>query len=148
MEELNNQLPYENEEAILPEEDAAEEAQAEPAEVVSEEAAPEAEPDQTPAARDYAGEVQALYAARPELRGQDLPQEVAAACVGGKSLIEAYNEYACRQRSDAAALRKENRILRQNAATAARAPVRGVTRGGPTDAQPEDAFLRGFNEAW
>ena len=66
----------------------------------------------------------------------------------GANSAEAYNEYACRQRSDAAALRKENRILRQNAATAARAPVRGVTRGGPTDAQPEDAFLRGFNEAW
>lgn len=144
MEEQINQLPYENEEAILPEEPVEEVA----VEVVAEEAAPVEEPAPQPAARDYAGEVQALYAARPELRGRDLPQEVARACVGGKSLIEAYNEYACRQRADAAELRKENRILRQNAATAARAPVRGVTRGGPTDSQPEDAFLRGFNEAW
>ena len=146
MEEQINQLPYENEEAILPEEPVEETQEA--AEAVSEEAPAAAELAPAPAARDYAGEVQALYAARPELRGQDLPQEVARACVGGKSLTEAYNEYACRQRSDAAELRKENRILRQNAATAARAPVRGVTRGGATDSQAEDAFLRGFNEGW
>ena len=143
MEEQINQLPYENEEAILPEEPVEQVQEPE-----TEEAAPAAEAPSSPAARDYAGEVQALYAARPELRGQDLPQEVARACVGGKSLTEAYNEYACRQRSDAAELRKENRILRQNAATAARAPVRGVTRGGATDSQAEDAFLRGFNEGW
>lgn len=144
MEELKNELPYENEAAILPEETAeAPEAEAE----VPGEQAPMAETGEK-AGRDYAQEVQALYAARPELRGQGLPEEVARACVGGKSLVEAYNDFARRQRQDAAALRKENRILRQNAATAARAPVRGVTGGGPAASQGEDAFLRGFNEGW
>lgn len=154
MEELKNELPYENEEAILPEEETPAAAQeAAPASEVQETAAEVREPAsekpaQKPAARDYAREVQALYAARPELRGQDLPPEVARACVGGQSLVEAYNDFARRQRQDANTLRKENQILRQNAATAARAPVRGVTRGGSTEAQPEDAFLRGFNEGW
>lgn len=153
MEELKNELPYENEEAILPEEDAPAEVQASAGEGQEPEAVQEAQeapaqPVQKSAARDYAREVQALYAARPELRGQDLPPEVARACVSGQSLVEAYNDFARRQRQDAGTLRKENRILRQNAATAARAPVRGVTRGGSTEAQPEDAFLRGFNEGW
>ncbi len=143
MEELKNELPYENEEAILPEEEAPEAAP------VAEAQEPEAEePAQQPAARDYAREVRALYAARPELRGQDLPPEVTRACVSGQSLVEAYNDFARRQCQDANTLWKENRILRQNAATTARAPVRSVTRGGSTEAQPEDAFLRGFNEVW
>ena len=96
--------------------------------------------------RDFETEVQALYDARPELRGSLLPDEVAEACIRGKSLTDAYNEYAGRQRTEAADLRTENRILRQNAKAAAQAPVRGVTRGGSTNPKPEDAFLRGFNE--
>ena len=96
--------------------------------------------------RDFAAEVQALYDARPELRGSLLPDEVAEACVRGRSLTDAYNDYAGRQRKESADLRTENRILRQNARSAAQAPVRGVTRGGSTGTKPEDAFLRGFNE--
>ena len=105
---------------------------------------------ETPAVegRDYASEVQALFAARPELRGGELPQQVMLDCVGGKRLTDAYNDYAKAQRQDAAALRRENRILRQNAKAAAQAPIRGVTRGGSAAAKPEDDFLKGFNSGW
>ena len=37
-------------------------------------------------------------------------------------------------------------ILRQNEEAAAKAPVRSVTAGGSTDPEPEDLFLRGFND--
>ena len=124
MEEIRMEEVKESEEAILPEEPA--------------------EADRA----HYEQEVQALYAARPELRGEELPDEVLQACVRGKALTEAYNDFARRQRQDAAALRRENRILRQNARAAAPAPVRGVTRGGGVASQPEDAFLRGFNAEW
>lgn len=118
------------EEAILPEEDGAD-------------TAPE-----LPEGRDFDTEVRSLFSARPELRGQELPQEVLLACIDGKPLTEAYNDYAKAQRKDADSLRRENRVLRQNAKAAAQAPIRGVTRGGGTDTKPEDAFLRGFNSAW
>lgn len=105
---------------------------------------------ETPASeeRDFDAEVRELFAARPELRGGELPTEVLMACAGGKNLTDAYNDYAKSQRQDADSLRKENRVLRQNARAAAQAPVRGVTRGGGTNAKPEDAFLRGFNAGW
>lgn len=98
--------------------------------------------------RDYGSEVRALFAQRPELRGEELPEEVLQACIGGKPLKEAYEDYAGRQRKEAEELRKENRILRENAKTAARSPVRGVTRGGSVQNEPEDPFLRGFNSQW
>lgn len=106
------------------------------------------ETETAPAERDYGSEVRDLFAQRPELRGEQLPQEVLEACVAGKPLKEAYDDFARRQREEAAALRKENRILREQAKTASRTPVRGVTRGGSVHAQPEDPFLRGFNSSW
>ena len=39
-------------------------------------------------------------------------------------------------------------ILRQNEEAAAKAPVTAVTVGGGTDTEPEDLFLRGFNEGF
>jgi len=101
-----------------------------------------------PAERDYGREVRELYTQRPELRGEQLPEAVLQACVAGKPLKDAYDEFAGRQRQEADALRKEKRILREQAKTAARSPVRGVTRGGSVHAQPEDPFLRGFNTQW
>jgi len=98
--------------------------------------------------RDFEQEVRALFAARPELQGGELPDEVVLACIRGQGLQEAYSDYAGRQRRDAAALRQENRVLRQNAQAASRGPVRGVTRGGGAHTGPEDAFLRGFNQDW
>lgn len=130
-EEIITQEPQE-EEAILPEEPAEAEAEAAPAEA---EAAP-ARPQ-----RDYAAEVASLYAARPELRGTELPAEVVAACVRGTSLTQAYTDFARRQR--------EETRLRQREARAPRRPaVKSVTQGGAAAAQGEDAFLRGFNTGW
>ena len=75
-EEIITQEPQE-EEAILPEDPAEAEAEAAPAEAEQAPARPQ---------RDYAAEVASLYAARPELRGTELPEEVVAACVRGTSL--------------------------------------------------------------
>ena len=98
--------------------------------------------------RDYGSEVRELFSQRPELRGEELPEEVLRACVGGKPLKEAYEDYAGRRQKETEELRKENRILRENARTAARSPIRGVTRGGSVQSAPEDPFLRGFNSQW
>jgi len=68
--------------------------------------------------------------------------------VGGKRLTEAYNDFAKAQKQETEALRKENRVLRQNARSAAQAPVRGVSRGGSVSCGPEDPFLKGFNAEW
>lgn len=97
--------------------------------------------------RDFAAEARELVAARPDLAGKTLPREVVEACaVKGKPLIVAYAEYEVgQQKAEAERLRKENEVLRQNAAAAARAPVSGVTGGGATDTGPEDDFLKGFD---
>ena len=130
-EEIVNQETQE-EEAILPEEPAE---AAEPEVPAAQETAP-ARPQ-----RDYAAEVTSLYAARPELRGEQLPDEVVAACVRGTSLTQAYTDFARRQREEAR--------LRQREARAPRRPaVKSVTQGGGAAAQGEDAFLRGFNTGW
>ena len=106
--------------------------------------------EQTPAeeARDFDKEVRDLFAARPELRGSDLPEPVVRAALQGKDLPTAYSDYAQSQRQDASALRTEHRLQRQNIRTASQAPVRGVTRGGGPRSGPEDPFLRGFNQDW
>lgn len=108
----------------------------------------EAEP--APAAdggRDFAKEARELLHARPELRGKNLPEEVMQACLReNKPLLAAYAEYETRQeKAEAERLRRENNILKQNAASAARAPVKGVRGGGATDTTPEDDFIKGFN---
>ena len=110
MEEVKQDLP--EEEAILPEEEAA-------------------------PGRDYAAEVKDLYETRPELRGTELPGEVIAACVGGKSLTAAYADYARRQHQEG-----------RQARTPRRPAVKSVTQGGAVAREPEDAFLRGFNAGW
>ena len=40
---------------------------------------------------------------------------------------------------------QENAVLKQNAARAAAAPVKGVTGGGTVQAKGEDAFDKGFD---
>lgn len=97
--------------------------------------------------RDFAAEVAMLKAARPEVR--ELPAEVVKACTDAnnpKHLMVAYAEYeVAQQKAEAEKLRKENEVLKQNAASAARAPVSGTSGGGATDTTPEDDFLKGFN---
>ena len=113
-EEIITQEPQE-EEAILPEDPAEAEAEAAPAEAEQAPARPQ---------RDYAAEVASLYAARPELRGTELPEEVVAACVRGTSLTQAYTDFARRQREEAR--------LRQREARAPRRPRKDEVRNGPT----------------
>lgn len=110
----------------------------------------------TPAAppeRSYLGELTELLEACPELRGQRLPEEVVRAAVsGGCSLLSAWQRHHAEQtRMENERLREENRILRQNADTALRAPVRGAA-GSPEAGTPqsefERSFLRGFEAGW
>lgn len=109
--------------------------------------AEESAPTSAATARDFQAEAQELLRERPDLRGKTLPQEVVNACVkGNKNLLVAYAEYEARQeKAEAERLRKENDILKQNAASAAKAPVKGATGGGATDTKPRDPFEEGFD---
>lgn len=100
--------------------------------------------------RDFTAEVADLCAVYPEMRGKQVPDAVVQATIKGKPLIQAYSDYRVQQaESKAAALSKENSVLKQNAASAAKAPVKGVTGGGKTDTEPESDFLKGFNsDTW
>lgn len=123
-----------------------------PAEAAAE--APATEPEAKPAepepksAPTFAEQARELISEFPKLSGQRLPDEVLTASASGKkTLLQAYREYKDKQdTAETNRLRKENQILRQNAASAARAPVSGVSKGGKTDTKPEDDFLKGFNE--
>lgn len=86
-----------------------------------------------PEPRAFDREIQELLTARPELRGEELPQEVVEACIRGKSVTQAYNDYA---------------TAKKQSTRAAAAPVRGVTRGGSVQTGPEDAFLKGLQTEW
>ena len=116
--------------------------------MVMEEVVETEEVQAAPGERDYGSEVQALYEARPELRGEALPDEVLQACVKGQKLTDAYSQFAKARHAESKQLRRENRVLRENAKSAAKAPVRGVSHGGSVSNKPEDPFLRGFNESW
>lgn len=102
-----------------------------------------AEPETAPA-RDYAAEAAALLSARPELRGQTLPDEVMRAAVeDGVPLLQAYLDHEqAASRAEITRLREENRVYRQNAEAARRSPVQGVAFAGE-DAEA-DPFLSGF----
>ena len=109
-------------------------------------------------ARDFAAEARELIAARSDLMGKQLPKEVfSMAMQPGKTLLTAYLEYerkvtqaeAEKARSDVEKLRKENRILKNNAESADRAPVSGVSKGGRADDKgQDDPFLKGFNSVF
>lgn len=115
-------------------EDTAEE----PTEPVVEETSPE---------RDFLSEVQQLRALYPEVK--EIPDEVALAAADGTNLLTAYLAYKGQQSQKAAAsLKRENEVLKHNAASAAKAPVRGVTGGGATNTKPDDPFLKGLSEDW
>lgn len=111
--------------------------------------APDPEPEEpTPEAheRNIQAEAQELIVAHPDLKMQQLPMEVVEAWRNGENLLNAYNRYEARQKeAENQKLKKENNILKQNAAAAAKAPVKGVTGGAPTDTEPEDPFLKGFD---
>lgn len=97
--------------------------------------------------RDFVAEVQQLRALYPEVK--EIPDEVALAAADGTNLLTAYLAYKGKQSQQAAAtLKRENAVLKHNAASAARAPVRGVTGGGATNTKPDDPFLKGLAEDW
>ena len=95
--------------------------------------------------RDFAAEAEQVRALYPDLR--EFPDEVAMDAAGGAGLLQAYLNYRERQAElEAEELRRENSVLRQNAETAARAPLRGVAGGGETETKPQGAFLRGLRD--
>ena len=110
------------------------------------------QPQETPKqGRDISAEVTELITAHPELAGTAFPSEVAKkAMETGERLVDVYNDYAKNnQVAKIQDLVKENQVLKQNAETAQRAPVIGVTGHGIEGNEPDDPFMEGFNsEAW
>ena len=95
-----------------------------------------------PAVKSPREQVAELLQARPDLIGKQLPPEVFEAAKSGKNLLAAYTAYEVQQaRDEVAKLRKENEIYKQNAASAAKAPVKGVSGGGATDTKARDPIL-------
>lgn len=110
-------------------------------------AAQEPTPESTPSTRrtrDLRAEVEQLRALYPEIT--EMPDEVAKAVSQGIPVLTAYLAYREKQSTQAAAnLRKENQILRQNAANSAKAPVRGVTGGDNAPPKKKSIFEEGFD---
>ena len=106
-------------------------------------AEPTAEPEAT--GRNFRQEVEQLKALYPEFK--EVPDEVAKAVSKGAPLLVAYLAYREKQSAKTAAnLKHENKVLKQNAASAAKAPVRGVTGSGDTATKPKkDVFETGFD---
>lgn len=117
---------------------------------------PESKPEETtekppaaaPSTQDLAAQIEQVKAIFGDFA--EVPEEVARAVSRGADLFTAYTAYRLKESSKAAAsLKKENEVLKQNAASAARAPVRGVSGGGDTKQKRESDFLKGFNsEEW
>lgn len=96
-----------------------------------------------PEVRDFRGEVEQLKALYPDIK--EIPDEVARAAAKGIPVLNAYLAYRDQQSAKtAASLQKENKVLKQNAASAAKAPVKGVSGGGVAPKQV-DNFLKGFD---
>ena len=94
--------------------------------------------------RDFSREIKELKELYPDAV---VPDEVAKAAANGTNLLTAYLAYREKQTSKAAAsLKKENEVLKQNAASAAKAPVKGVTGGGATNTKPTHDILKGFDD--
>lgn len=105
--------------------------------------------DETPntPSRDFAAEVAQLRALYPDFK--ETPDEVALAVSKGVPLLSAYLAYREKQSAKtAAALKKENALLKQNAAAAEKAPVKGVTGGGDPRPKKKDPFEEGFDSAF
>lgn len=105
--------------------------------------------------RDFRSEAVLLLQLYPELRGKTIPDEVLRESIEkNEALAVTYKRYADKQQkaaNDASnaekkKLKKDNKILKQNAEAASRAPVRGVARGGAvSEPEDDDPFLAGFN---
>ena len=98
--------------------------------------------------RDFKREVAMLRALYPDFNV--MPQAVMDAYNRGAPLYAAYGAYLNEQKLKAESkensdLRRQNQILRQNAASAAKAPVTGVSGGGSVTPEKEDPFIKGFD---
>ena len=92
--------------------------------------------------RDLGAEVRQLQRLYPDFK--EMPDEVAHLAAQGESLLTAYAVWQGQQAQKAAdSLREENRVLKQNASAAARAPVKGVSGG--TAKQRLSDFERGMD---
>ena len=106
---------------------------------------PSSEEGKAEAERDFAAEWRELAEAHPEVVGKELPEDIYRACMESElSPLRVYETMMLtKQAEEIESLRKEIATLRQNAETAARAPVSAVSDyGGSTE--PEDLFARSF----
>lgn len=93
--------------------------------------------------RDVAEELRQLRILRPNVKA--MPDEVTKMIAQGINVTQAYLAWeADKTLKAASSLKKENEILKQNAASAARAPVSGVTGGGATTGKAKSAFEAAF----
>ena len=107
---------------------------------------PEARPPEAhhQTTRDLRTEVEQLRALYPDIK--EMPDEVAKAVSKGIPLLTAYLAYREKESAKtAASLKKENNILKQNAANTAKAPVRGVTGGDNTAPKAKSLLEQGFD---
>ena len=102
--------------------------------------------ENAPPGRDRAAEWTELAAAHPEIVGTTLPDDIYRAIMTSElTPLRVYESMMLKRQTDRITqLEAEIAQLRQNAETAARAPVVGAA-GAPVNAEPEDDFLRGFN---
>lgn len=115
-------------------------------EKTAEPASPKA--SEAPAQRSMAEEIRQLQVIRPNVKS--IPDDVTRMAANGIPLTQAYLAWESETNSKtAASLKKENEVLKHNAASAARAPVTGVTGGGATTGKPVSKFeqdlMKGFD---
>lgn len=128
-------------------------SQADESEESEDSASSNPEPGTQQSGRDINDELRQLRIVRPSLKS--IPDEVARMVAAGVNVTQAYLAWEAENNRKAAdKLKKENEVLKQNAASAARAPVTGVTGGGATTGKPvskfDEQFMKGFDEgnAW
>lgn len=110
----------------------------------AESGATEAQPTEDREIKDFRSQLRQLKAVYPDFT--NMPKEVMDAYMNGADMLSAYSAYRVAQSEKAAkSLKKENQVLKQNAASQAKAPVKGVTGGGSTGGAKEDMFLKGFD---
>lgn len=139
----------------LSEEDAKDVVEAKYAKRMADLTEPAPEEDTTVVSRkaEFDADVKSFFDAHPELRSEKVPDEVIQTTLGGAHFNVAYQQYLDKKSAaEKAALQKENRIYKQNAESAAKAPVRGVKGGGNAASKPqsefERLFLEGFNSSY
>ena len=96
-----------------------------------------------PPVRDFTAEWRELAEAHPEVVGKELPDDIYQACMTGDlPPLRVYETMMlAKQAEEIESLKKEIATLRQNAETAARAPVSAVSGSGVI-AEPEDPFIK------